>query len=314
MFKKIKNNIFLGIGFSVIVYLILILYFNHTKIFLSLSNYPILFLLISQLLIILSLILKFYRWKYYLNVLRIKIKHKDSLLIFTSGLLMSITPGKVGELLKSFLIKENYDIDISESSPIVLAERTIEFIALIILVILGIILYNFGFEYLIIASIILFVVIFLLINRQFRSKIYSYIQKLNLLKKYTIDLEKFKGALKILFLKIHFFKMILLSLFAWGLECLAFYMLLIGFETHTSIVWTMFIYSFAVFVGSISMLPGGIGTTEGLLIFILTQNKFLESDAFIATILIRIVTLWVPVVIGFISLIFYIKKMKSSAD
>lgn len=226
---------------------------------------------------------------------------------------MSISPGKVGELLKSFLIKENYDIDISESSPIVLAERTIEFISLVILVIIGIILYNFGLEYLFIASIILFGLIFILINQHARSTIYSYIKNFNFLKRNISNVRKFKISFKKLFLKEHFLKMLIISLFAWGLECLAFYMLLMGFENNIPIVWSMFIYTFAVFIGSISMLPGGIGTTEGTLIVLMNQNKFTESDSFIATILIRIVTLWVPVVIGFISLMFYLKKIKSSS-
>lgn len=234
-------------------------------------------------------------------------------MIFTSGLLMSITPGKVGELLKSFLLKESNDIDISESSPIILTERIIEFISLVILVIIGIILYNFGLEYLAIALTILIGLIFIISNNHTQSKIYSYIKKFNFLKDNISNIEKFKRSIKKLFLKEHFLKMLLVSLFAWGLECLGFYILIMGFENNISTFWSIFIYTFAVFIGSISMLPGGIGTTEGSLIILMTQNKFIESNAFIATILIRIVTLWVPVVIGFISLMIYLKKIKSSS-
>jgi uncharacterized protein (TIRG00374 family) len=57
------------------------------------------------------------------------------------------------------------------------------------------------------------------------------------------------------------------------------------------------------------MLPGGIGTTEGSLSFLLTQNGFTENVAITSTIIIRLFTLWIPVFIGFIAMIiFSIKK------
>ena len=310
MLKKIKNNIFLGIGFATIVYFILIIYNDYSQIYLSISNYPILYLFIAQFLIVLSLIVKFFRWNYYLGILGINIKLWDSILIFNSGLLMSITPGKVGELLKSFLIKENYDFEISESSSVVIAERIIEFIALIILGIVGVLIYSFGLEYLAIATFILFILLFIVMSSKTQSKIYKNLQKFRFLKKYIENIELFRRSLDRLFTKIHFGKSLFLSFLAWIFECMAFYIILLGFSNNISITWSIFIYSFSLFIGSISMLPGGIGTTEGSLIFLMTKNMYLENSAFTATILIRVITLWVPIIIGFISLLLYLKRRK----
>ena len=47
-----------------------------------------------------SFLVRFVRWQVYLRALDIRIPLFDSALIFTSGLGMSVTPGKAGELLK----------------------------------------------------------------------------------------------------------------------------------------------------------------------------------------------------------------------
>ena len=48
---------------------------------------------------------RFIKWQYYLGRLEIHVHWFKSLLIFLSGLSMAITPGKIGELLKAYLLK-----------------------------------------------------------------------------------------------------------------------------------------------------------------------------------------------------------------
>ena len=48
---------------------------------------------------------RYLKWQYYLRRLDIHIHWVKSLLIFLSGLSMAITPGNIGELLKSYLLK-----------------------------------------------------------------------------------------------------------------------------------------------------------------------------------------------------------------
>ena len=69
--------------------------------------------------------LRWLKWDYYLRYLRLdrNISHATSGLIFTAGLVMSVTPGKMGEVLKSFLLRQRNATPITRSAPIVLAER-----------------------------------------------------------------------------------------------------------------------------------------------------------------------------------------------
>jgi uncharacterized protein (TIRG00374 family) len=97
-----------------------------------------------------------------------------------------------------------------------------------------------------------------------------------------------------------------LSIFAWFCECTGFYIVLKGFHfLEPSIGVATFIYAFATIAGAVSMLPGGLGTTEAVMmlmvmtVFPLTDNK---AQAGAATILIRFCTLWFAVILGFVSL------------
>ena len=57
---------------------------------------------------------------------------------------MSVTPGKLGEILKSYLLKEENGTEVSKSMPIVFAERLTDFISIVLLSIIGAFVFNYG--------------------------------------------------------------------------------------------------------------------------------------------------------------------------
>ena len=79
-----------------------------------------------------NFIIRFYKWEYYRKLLGIELKTKASFLIFMSTFVMSVTPGKMGELLKSYLVREENGTPISKSAPIILAERLTDFISVVL--------------------------------------------------------------------------------------------------------------------------------------------------------------------------------------
>ena len=62
----------------------------------------------------------------------------DSLLVFLAGFSLTVTPGKVGEVLKSYLLRESYGQPIARTAPIVLAERLTDLIGLLLLMLIGV--------------------------------------------------------------------------------------------------------------------------------------------------------------------------------
>src|SRR3990172_2136025 len=85
-------------------------------------------------------LLRFIKWEYYLRQIGVAgLKRSDSFLIYFSGLGMTVTPGKVGEWLKSYLLREMHGTPLTRSAPILLAERLTDSLALLIICAFGVI-------------------------------------------------------------------------------------------------------------------------------------------------------------------------------
>jgi hypothetical protein len=88
-------------------------------------------------------VLRWLKWDYYLRRMGMGdgVGYYDSALLFTSGMVMAVTPAKVGEVLKSALLKRINGTSIAASAPIVLAERITDGLAMLLLMGAGLTLY-----------------------------------------------------------------------------------------------------------------------------------------------------------------------------
>ena len=80
----------------------------------------------------------FFRWHLLLGNAKIFIPVKDSFLILMSGFALTIIPGKVGELVKSQLLKTKFGIARSKTVPIVILEQFYTAVGIVTLSFFGI--------------------------------------------------------------------------------------------------------------------------------------------------------------------------------
>lgn len=312
MLNKIKRNIFFVLGFATLIYFIFIVYSDSNSILETFQKISISIFLQSLLFIILSLILKFVRWHIFVKQLEIKIDLINSVLIFLSGLIMSISPGKVGELLKSYLLKDRFNIPKSKTFPVILAERISEFISLVIVTIIGIFIYNFDISKIFIPIVLIILIFVLFLNQSLKDRLLQYLSRSSFLKSRINKIDLFHSSIIELFKPIIFIKVQIISLFAWLAEFYAFYIIVSIFDENITYYFATFVYSISMIIGAISMLPGGIGTTEASLVYQLIKTGILESSAITVTFVIRIVTLWFSVLLGFVAYLIFLRKMKKN--
>lgn len=308
MLKKIRNRIFISIAVAGLIYLAFTIYSDFDKVLLAFSNFDWLILPILLLLSLGNYITRFFKWQYYLKIVNVKLHLKDSLSIFMSGLVMSVTPGKFGELLKAYLIKQVNNTPISKTAPIIVAERATDFLSLTLIAIAGAYVFEYDKSILIIISIIIISFILLLTNKTLSEKSLNILSKIKFLEKHV---QKLYNVYESSFKLLSFFPLILmtlLSIISWGFECVGYYLILKNFNLSVSIFWAFFSYSFSTIVGAASMLPGGLGVTEGSLTLMVMKKGLSKSDAFTSTFIVRVVTLWFAVLIGAISVLFYQKR------
>lgn len=96
----------------------------------------------------------------------------------------------------------------------------------------------------------------------------------------------------------------LLSYAAWGAEGLGLGILMSLFPAaHVGFLLAAGIYAVAVLFGGLSFVPGGLGTTEALMTALLVAAGLRLPDAMLATLLCRLLTLWLAVVLGWLAVI-----------
>jgi uncharacterized protein (TIRG00374 family) len=221
---------------------------------------------------------------------------------------MSVTPGKMGELLKSYLVREVTKTPISKTFPIVFAERITDFVSLIFIALFGAYVFNFGRGIVIGVGIFFLVVLILVSNRKIALPLIGLFEKNKFLRKHLESIHNAYESSYQLLRPVPLINMTLLSLVSWSFECLGYHLILINFNVGVSFLWSAFSYGFAIIVGSITMLPGGLGVTEGSLTFMLIRNNCPKNIAVASTFIIRVATLWFAVLIGILSVTFYQKR------
>lgn len=259
-------------------------------------------------------IFRFVKWQYYLKELDIKLSVKRSFIIFLASFIMSVTPGKMGEVLKSYLLKEENGTEISKSLPIVLAERITDFISMVLLAIVGAFVFNYGQEIIIIIGLIFIGIVIILSYRVVSIEIINSISKIGFLKKYANNfLTAYESTYKLIRLKPLIIATVI-SIFAWFCECIGFYIVLKGFVDATTIdiniLISTFVYAFSTLVGAVAMMPGGLGATEASLTGLLVLLNIPKDISAASTIIIRVATLWFAVIIGIIFLLIYERTLQ----
>jgi glycosyltransferase 2 family protein len=309
LFSKYKKKIILSVIFGALIYLIFSIYADFDKLLISFGKFNWWWLPLILSLSFGNYIFRFFKWHYYTKVINIEIPFKSSFLIFLSAFVMSVTPGKMGEVLKSYLLKEENGTSISKSAPIILAERLTDFISIVLLCISGAFVFNYGKDLVIIVGIFFISFTFLLSNKNLFLKLISLFEKLNFISQH---IQKIHTAYESIYNLVKIKPLIIatvISLISWFFECLGFFLVLKIFAQTTnidiSLMTATFVYAFSTIVGAIALLPGGVGATEATLTGLMIFLKIPKDISVASTIIIRVATLWFAVFVGIIALYFY---------
>lgn len=292
-----------------VVFIAIALYADAPHLFIALVHFRWEYLPLILGLTLFNYFWRFIKWQYYLRRLKVGIQPWKSLLIFLSGLSMAITPGKVGELLKSYLLKRETGAAISHTAPIIVAERLTDGIAMLMLAATGLVLYRFGWEVLLVLLLLGLTGIGFVQNRRLVLTLLSFGERLPTVSRFVHLAHAFYESAYTLLQWRPLLLAILIGFVSWLGECGALYIVFIGLGVAPSIdllIKATFILAFASLAGSASGLPGGLGAAEGS---VLALTHLLISPSAVvggtATLLIRFCTLWFGLGLGAIALLVF---------
>ena len=248
--------------------------------------------------------IRFVRWEIYLRMLGIRVPLRSSISIFLAGLAMTITPGKVGEFLKSYLLKEAHGVPMATSAPVVFVERVGDLLGLILLASVGVAAYRPDtIPILVIASVVCVACIVILQSPPLTRLVLAVVRKLPAGDKVAPKVEEMLASSRALLGFRALVIGLVLATVAWFCECAGYWLAFGGFGIEDfELGLATFGYSISTLAGVIS--PGGIGVTDAGLIEIAEQLRGVSpAVSTAASFIVRVCTLWFAVGLGAIALL-----------
>jgi uncharacterized protein (TIRG00374 family) len=248
---------------------------------------------------------RFLKWEFYLARLGIRgVPKFDSLLTFLSGLVLTVTPGKVGEVFKSLVLYQTHDVAVARTAPIVLAERLTDVIGIVILIVAGSASFPGGLIWAGAGSmLVLFILVAVSSDRVFQRLIGLFERGPERARKIAPKVREAWASLRTMTTPGALVVPTLLSILAWFLEGFAMWVILRGFGETTPVLMACFFYATATLAGALIPVPGGLGITEGTLEEQLHHfGNVSTATSTSAMILVRFATLWFAVLVGFVAL------------
>ncbi len=249
--------------------------------------------------------LRYAKWHYLLGQLGVRISHRVNLPIFVAGLAMVITPGKLGELLKPWLVREATGAPMVRTVPALVGERLTDGIAVVSLAALGVSTYYAEGAQIVGFTVVLIVGgLAVLASRTLSERIIDLVGVLPLVGGLAPRLHEMYDALRTALSPVPLLITVVLSLIAWWAECVGYYLVLGGVGATATLDSSTFLYAFATVFGAPS--PGGAGLTDAALTEVPARIVvgLTPQAAMAAAILIRVATLWYGVIVGAIVLMF----------
>ena len=272
------------------------------------SSIPPEYWLMALALALVNYVLRLIRWHYYLTCLGIRIGLGANTAVFLAGLSMVISPGRVGELAKSYFLKEKFGVPVAVSAPAVIAERVTDLVCVLVLSLWGLSLVPYGWA----AGIVVataFGLFLLLAVTPWGSR---RVLRLPVPGRWRPFMNTSGDSFRRLFSPGPLVVALLLGLAAWFAEGCALWLLLEALDADVSLGQAVSIYAASTLLGAVTLLPGGLIGTEGGMVTLLQQLDLTRAVASSATLVVRICTLWFAVVLGLLGLAYVQWCMRAS--
>lgn len=265
--------------------------------------------------------LRFVRWQSYLRRLDIRIPAGTSYLISLAGLAFTVSPGKLGEAYKSWLVKRVVGTPVSVTAPIVLAERFTDLLAFLVLIALGGLATSPDHAWIFWAVLMgCGVLLAFATSAKLQQRALRFAERAPVTSRIAPRLAASLASVRVLLAPRRLVIPTVLATVGWGLECVGFYLVADAFAPG-AITLSFAVYAFALsaVAGAVLILfPGGLGPTEASMSALLTPRyvaaglatESARASAASATLIIRLCTLWFAVAIGAIAALIFQRRFR----
>jgi uncharacterized protein (TIRG00374 family) len=315
---KLRRRLLISLFLGAAVFIGLSAYADFNDVIDGLGNFKWQYLPIVLGLTSVNYVLRFLKWQFYLKTIGVDgFPRGESALVYFAGLGMVVTPGKVGEWLKCYLLRELHGTPFSRSAPIVIAERLTDSLGLVLLGAAGLVVFGDAWPAFVVVLLGGAVMFYVVRNRPLAFWLLHRLERVPVVSRFAHHAEEFYASSYALLSPLALGSMTLLSVVSWGFEVLAFYVVLLGIGVEggaDTLLKASFIMPAATLASALLLTPGGLGVAEGgitgLSQVLLDLSK---SHAAVATLVIRFGTLWFGVIVGLVALSLVSRRLGKTA-
>ncbi|RZI86228.1 MAG: flippase-like domain-containing protein [Rubrivivax sp.] len=257
--------------------------------------------LTAGILSLLNYVLRVVRWRVYLRQLGHALPWRFTALTFMSGFAFTLSPGKLGEMVRARYYQP-LGIPLGGITAAFFVERLLDLLAMILLAVV------------VLAELqayrqVLWIAVALVIGLLVMLAFMPWLRVAEWMAAHQQASGRLLTALRSVVTMLSsagqfltpgiLVTGLLLGLVAWALEAVG--LKIVGdviSPVPLPLASAMGIYAIAIIVGALSFLPGGLGSTEAVMVSLLVAHGYEFPQAMLLTLVCRLLTLWLAVVIG----------------
>ena len=261
-------------------------------------------LTVFQVFVLLSLsminyIFRGIRWHLFSTRLGINLLPRQNILHFVAGFAMTITPGRLGELIRLRWIHRMTGWPLTKITPLPLVDRAFDMAAMGIVLAGGLVFANAGISGAAPVA-ALAITTALIVTRPtllawIITRLYKIVGRWH---RTFANLRQAARSIKIFGKASTAVPALILSLIGWLAEGVSLFLLLKWMGADIALSMAIVIFVFSTLAGGLTGAPGGIGGAEAAMIFLLTMNDVPMAVSIPATAVIRVTSLWFAILIG----------------
>lgn len=239
------------------------------------------------------------RWHYFTRCLGIGTRLGQNIRHFLGGFAMSVTPGRVGELVRMRWIRRETGWSFERTAPLVLVDRAADLAAMALLLAAGLLMSGAMIRLAVPVTLLAFASAVLVTRPALLSRSAGmFYRSTGLFPRLMARIRRAAHSLRAFSSAGILTLATALGLIGWLAEGYAFWLLLTWMDVEIGFALAVLIFVFSTLAGGLTGAPGGIGGAEAAMVGLLLLEGIPFEVALPATAVIRATTLWFAILIG----------------
>ncbi len=245
--RSLERRLLVALALGLVVYAVMVLLADAPSVGAALRDFELRWLALAMALSSANYLVRFLRWELYRRKLGIRLGMRDSFLIHLAGLVLTVSPGKMGEAFKSWLVREIDGTPVSKSAPIVVAERFTDLCAFLLLVAWGGLRTAPEHAWIFWSTLGLCAVLLALVaSRTVATLVCAAVARTPIVRPLAPRLDVFLASARTLLSPASIPLPTLLATAGWSLECIGFWLVLNAFVGASPVSLAFAAYTFAL--------------------------------------------------------------------